>query len=248
MTVLPVVFVHGIRVAGAMWGPVISRLDRPAEAPDLPGHGSRRGEPFTMESAADAVASAVGRMGGRALLVGLSLGGYVGIATAARFPSQVAGLVAMGCTARPDRVSAGVYRLAASLAARDPALAGRVSAYGFRRALPGAPGEAVVAGGFACEVMPSAVAAVAARDPLSDLAAYPGRVWLVNGSRDPFRCHERDFLRACRDGRLIHIPRRGHLTVLADPGRLARLVEDLACLADQRARPPASAVATPSPR
>ncbi|WP_248963469.1 alpha/beta fold hydrolase [Sphaerisporangium perillae] len=245
----PVVFIHGIRVGGTMWGPVRSHLDRPSEAPDLPGHGTRRGEPFTLESAADTVAAAVDRLGGRALLVGLSLGGYVGIATAARFPERVAGLVAMGCTTKPDGVNAGLYRFAASLAARHPDLAGRLSAYAFHRALPGPPGDAVIAGGFTCEVMPSVVEAVTARDPLSDLAAYPGRVWLVNGSRDPFRRHERAFLRACRDGRLLLMPGRNHLTVLAHPARMARLVEDLACLADQRDRPlPARAVATPSPR
>ncbi|WP_425566967.1 alpha/beta fold hydrolase [Sphaerisporangium flaviroseum] len=141
--------------------------------------------PFTTDSATDAFATAIDRLGGRALLVGLSLGGYVGIATAARFPVKVAGLAAMGCMARLTLLNASIYRLAASLAARYPDLADRVSAYGFRRALPGAPGEAVIAGALTCQIMPSVVEAVAARNPLADLAAYPGRVWLVNGSRDP---------------------------------------------------------------
>ncbi|MFI0904400.1 alpha/beta fold hydrolase [Streptomyces sioyaensis] len=42
---------------------------------DLPGHGSRRGEPFTIAGAVAAVADAIDELGGRALLVGLSLGG-----------------------------------------------------------------------------------------------------------------------------------------------------------------------------
>jgi hypothetical protein len=100
--------------------------------------------------------------------------------------------------------------------------------------------------------MPQVVEAVAGEDPLASLATYPGRVWLVDGSRDPFRGDERRFLRACRDGRLILIPRRGHLGVMADPARLAHLVEDCARLAvpDQaglRAEPE-KAVATPSAR
>ncbi|WP_214408519.1 alpha/beta fold hydrolase [Sphaerisporangium fuscum] len=231
---LPVVFVHGMRVSGTMWTPVMSRLDRPAEAPDLPGHGSRRGEPFGLGPATETVASAVDRMGGRALLVGMSLGGYVAIATAARFPGRVAGLVAMGCTFRPRGALKAVYGLAASLAARDPGLAGRLSEYAFRRTVPGEPAEAVVAGGFSCEALPAVVKAVGDADPLADLAAYPGRVWLVNGSRDHFRRDEAGFLRACRDGRLIRIPGRGHLSVLAEPARLARIVEDSARLAGAR--------------
>nr|BFE86959.1 hypothetical protein GCM10020093_095600 [Planobispora longispora] len=143
----------------------------------------------------------------------------------------MAGLAALGCTALPGRY-AWIYRSLASLAARDPSLADRISAYGLRRALPGPAGEAMVAGGLSCEVMPQAVAAVAGHDQLAALAAYPGRVWLVNGARDPFRANERDFLRACRDGRLILVPRRGHLGVLAAPGPLARLLGDLCAQLD----------------
>ncbi|WP_433253010.1 alpha/beta fold hydrolase [Streptosporangium sp. CA-135522] len=240
---LPVVFIHGIRVSGTMWEPVISRLDRPATALDLPGHGVRRGEPFSMDAATSAVADAIDSLGGRALVVGLSLGGYVGIATAERFPERVAGLAAMGCTSR-GAAMVGLYRFAASLAARDPSRANRISSLLLRRLLPGPAGAAMVTGGLSCEVMPQAVEAVAGHDQLAALAAYPGRVWLVNGARDRFRINERDFLRACRDGRLILIPRRGHLGVLKGPGPLARLVGDLCDQVDR----PERAVATPSPR
>ncbi|MEU0479840.1 alpha/beta hydrolase [Streptosporangium sp. NPDC006013] len=246
---LPIVFVHGIRLSATMWGPVISRLDRPAVAVDLPGHGTRSGEPFTMDAATSAVADAVDALGGRALVAGLSLGGYVGIAAAERFPGRVAGLMAMGCTAHGPAAT-GTYRFAASLAARNPSLANRISCYGLRRLLPGPVGEAMVAGGLSCEVMPQVVEAVTGHDQLAALAAYPGRVWLVNGARDPFRANERDFLRACRNGRLILIPRRGHLGVLAAPGPLARLAGDLC---DQlgsyvQTERPESAVATPRTR
>ncbi|MER5418768.1 alpha/beta fold hydrolase [Streptosporangium roseum] len=240
---LPVVFIHGIRVSGTMWGPVLSRLDRPAAAVDLPGHGTRRGEPFSMDAATSAVADAIDSLGGRALVAGLSIGGYVGIAAAGRFPGRVAGLVAMGCTSRSTSM-AGVYRSVASLAARNPGYADRISSYALRRLLPGPAGAAMVAGGLSCEVMPQVIEAVAGHDQFAALAAYPGRVWLVNGARDPFRSDERDFLRACRNGRLILIPRRGHLGVMRDPGPLARLVGDLCDQVDR----PERAVATPSPR
>ncbi|GAT65313.1 hydrolase [Planomonospora sphaerica] len=247
---VPIVFVHGIRVSATMWDPVRSRLGRPSAAVDLPGHGSRRGEPFTMESAVQAVADAiegVAGSGGRAVVAGLSLGGYVGIAAAGRFPGRVAGLVAMGCTASPGR-RAGIYRSVASLAARDPGLANRISAYGLRRLLPGPAGEALVAGGLSCEVAPQVVEAVAGHDQLAALAAYPGRVWLVNGARDPFRADERAFLRACRNGRLIHLPRRGHLGVLAAPGPLARLLDDLCDQVDPAPRDRADQTGRPGSR
>lgn len=71
-------------------------------------------------------------------------------------------------------------------------------------------------------------------DTLASLAAYPGPVWLVNGERDHFRRDERDFLKACRDGRLLLLPRCGHLTSLADTGAVAALVRDAAAVATAR--------------
>ncbi|MEV0967544.1 alpha/beta fold hydrolase [Microtetraspora glauca] len=235
MADLPVVLVHGIRVTGSMWSPVRSLLRSPSAAPDLPGHGSLSGMPYDMDAACDVVAECIAGLGGRALVAGLSLGGYVGIATAARHPSMVAGLVAIGCTARPGGAFARVYRLAGRLAAGYPALANRISASGFRRALPGPAGEAVVAGGLFCEVVPSVVEAVTSEDPVVSLARYPGRVWLVNGARDPFRVNELDFLRACRNGSLTRISGRGHLTVLAAPDRMAGFLDQAADAVRDRA-------------
>ncbi|GII91140.1 alpha/beta fold hydrolase [Sinosporangium siamense] len=226
---LPIVLIHGIRVSHTMWHPTRAHLtDHPTAAPDLPGHGTRRGEPFTMRAATDAVAAAIDHLGGRALVAGLSLGGYVALAAAQRHPEQVAGVVAMGCTAVPYGIGLKIYDFLGRAARHHPETANSLSAYALRRVLPGEAGEAMVEGGLACEVMAETVAAVAASDPLRAVASYPGPVWLVNGSRDPFRADERRFLTACRHGRLLLLPRTGHLAALNDPRALAHLFGDLA--------------------
>ncbi|MFI0787688.1 alpha/beta fold hydrolase [Streptomyces lydicus] len=231
-TGVPLVFVHGMRVSGAMWQPVIDTLGtgHPTAAPDLPGHGSRRGEPFTLPGAVAVVTDAIDALGGRALVVGLSLGGFVAVATAGSHPDRVLGLVAMGCTATPRGLLGAVYRGAARAGARYPQGAARLSAFGFRRALPGPQAHAMVSGGLTCETMPDIVRAVSAMDPLAALAAYPGPVWLVNGERDHFRRDERRFLRACHDGRLIVRPGCGHISSLADTEAVARQVQDAAAV------------------
>lgn len=238
---LPIVFVHGMRVSGTMWRPVIQALGErhPIAAPDLPGHGTRRGEPFSMPGAVAAVVDAVDQLGGRALVVGLSLGGYVAVAAAGAHPDRVLGLVAMGCTALPRGAFGAVYRGAGRLAAKHPEEFNRFSAFAFRRALPRHQADAMVAGGLSSEAVPSIVEAVWETNPLASLAAYPGPVWLVNGERDHFRRQERRFLHACRDGRLIIRPRCGHISSLADTAAVTRQVRD--AVAVVTARTPGSA-------
>ncbi|MEV5480285.1 MULTISPECIES: alpha/beta fold hydrolase [Streptomyces] len=233
---VPLVFVHGLRVSGAMWQPVIQAIgkDHPTAAPDLPGHGSRRGEPFTVAGAVAAVADAIDELGGRALLVGLSLGGFVATATAGAHPDRVLGLVAMGCSTQPSGLFAATYKAAGRLAVRYPRRADRLSAFAFRQALPGPAGEALVAGGLSSGTASSVIKAVCETDTLASLAAYPGPVWLVNGEHDHFRRDERDFLTACRDGRLFLLPGCGHLTSLADTGAVAGLVRDAAAVVTAR--------------
>jgi pimeloyl-ACP methyl ester carboxylesterase len=221
---------------------------RPVAAPDLPGHGQRRGEPFTIDAAVAAVADAIDQIGGPALVVGHSLGGYVGIAVAGRHPHRVAGLVAIGCTAKPHGPFAPIYGLAAGLAGRYPQRANQLSGWGFRRALPAPVAEAVVAGGLACEIAPQVLNAVTAMDPPTPLLDYPGPVWLVNAARDPFRRDEQAFLHACRDGRLNVLPGRNHISLLADTAVLARIVLDAAIVAETATPPAPTPVIAPGER
>jgi hypothetical protein len=99
-----------------------------------------------------------------------------------------------------------------------------LSAWAFRRQLPPDIAAATVAGGLSCEVMPRVIDAITGFDPVAAINGYPGPVWLVNGARDAFRRDEKTFLGACRDGQLTVLPKRGHITCLADPKVIADLV------------------------
>lgn len=224
---LPVVLVHGLRTSRTMWRAqveALTRAGRTAVAVDLPGHGERVDEPFTFDEAVATIRRAVDEVGGRALVVGLSLGGYVAIAHAARHPEQVAGLVAASCSTRPRRVLVGGWSVAARGIVRLPDHGERLNAFMVRRFLPSQGALDVGAGGFALLVTDEVLREVARSSPLADLASLDVPVWLVNGRYDHFRGDERLFLRACRRGRLVVVPGATHLVSLVAPERFTRVV------------------------
>jgi pimeloyl-ACP methyl ester carboxylesterase len=226
MTV-PVVLVHGLRTSRTMWRAQVEALRAygvRALAVDLPGHGARRGERFTLDGAVDAVADGVDAVGGRALVVGLSLGGYVGIAHAARRPEQVAGLVAAACSTRPLVALVDGWALLARGIARLPDAGAGLNQGMVDRVLPPSAAADVAAGGFALDVMDDVLRAMRAATPVEDLARVEAPVWLVNGRYDHFRGEERRFLRACRDGRLVVVPGATHLVSLTAPVGFTRAV------------------------
>jgi pimeloyl-ACP methyl ester carboxylesterase len=90
-----------------------------------------------------------------------------------------------------------------------------------------------VGGGIATEVIPDVTKAFDDFDVLTELAQYPGPVWLINGARDHFRRHERRFLEACVDGRLLIVPGAGHYLPLTHTAEFSRLVLDAAAVVER---------------
>lgn len=228
---VPIVLVHGLRVSGSMWRPQVEALraqGRTVVAPDLPGHGTRRGEVFTLGGAVEVVREAIDSVGGSALVAGLSLGGFVSIAAAAAYPGRVAGLVATSCSTRPVNGLAHMYRIPTALLSRLPDKGLAVNQRFHRLTLPADGAAAVLDGGLAMEAARSAIEEVTDLNVLELLSSYPGTVWLINGSRDHFRIHEKLFLDACVDGRLLVVPRAGHMVSLDQPQMFTRLVADAA--------------------
>ncbi|MBX9243200.1 alpha/beta hydrolase [Actinotalea ferrariae] len=223
---VPVLLLHGARASRTMWRAqveAIERSGRRALAIDLPGHGRRRGETFTVEAGLEAVDAGVEALGGRALLVGLSLGGYLGIAWTARHDDAV-GLVAAGCSTVPDQPITGAWRRAAQVIARLPDRGERLNQTLVDRALPPEARAALAEGGFALDVMVDMLGAVRALRPLEDLGRIRCPVWLVNGRWDHFRTQERAFARACPSARLVTIPRATHLVSLVQPVAFNRVL------------------------
>lgn len=215
------VFVHGTRLSRAAWSAQVAGLSGTYRtvALDLPGHGALADEPFTLDAAADRVADAIDVVGGRAVVVGLSLGGYVAMALAARSPERVRGLVLAGATAEPTGVRIlGYLGLAWALEHVDRATLDRVNRWFFRARYPAAIADPIIAGGFWPHGGAAALHALVGERFLPRLAAYPGRTLLVNGEYDVFfRQGSKAFARAARDARRVLLRGATHLTNLDRP-------------------------------
>jgi len=221
----PVLFLHGARTSRTMWRAQVEAVQatgRRAVAIDLPGHGERMAERFDVEGAMARIGSAVDDLGGRAVLVGLSLGGYLAIAYAARHPERVAGLLAAGCSTRPDVPAVRAWRQAVRVIERLPDRGAGLNAALVRAALPPTGAADLAAGGFALDVMTDVLTRMPAVRPLEDLPLLRCPVWLVNGRWDHFRGQERAYLRAAPGARLVVVPGATHLVNLVRPVAFTR--------------------------
>ncbi|MFT4041605.1 MAG: alpha/beta hydrolase [Gordonia sp. (in: high G+C Gram-positive bacteria)] len=225
----PIVLIHGLRVSGATMHRIAAAIDdREVICPDMPGHGTRRDEIFTLESAVAAVADTIEQLGRPALVAGMSMGGYVAMATAAAHPDSVAELVVLCATAQPTPTSVAPFRIFGTISGLLPAQAAQLSRWLTRVVVGQRVSADMEAGGLALHSIGDVVDELSAFDALDALARYAGRTLFVNGAWDQFRINERRFVRTAAHGELIVIPRATHLFPLIQPQLAAQLITEFA--------------------
>jgi len=188
------VLIHGATGNGRMWDAVRRHLDARWQvlAPDLPGHGTRQGEAFTLDAAVATVVDVVRRVApARVVLGGDSLGGYVSIASAAALPrEQLAGLVLCGSSANFSGSALRVLqrkwlvtRVMRALLG-DARIVGAVAKELRKSGLETADVQAIVQGGVNPGVFGACVAALRDIDFRARAAQIVQPVLVLNGSKD----------------------------------------------------------------
>jgi pimeloyl-ACP methyl ester carboxylesterase len=217
-----VVLVHGSRLSSAQWAPELPLLEPHVDVAlvDLPGHGTRATEEFTLARCVEVIDEAVrgGEPGAPVVLVGHSLGGYAAMAYAAERGDALSGLVLAGCSTSPTGPGAAIYRQVAALTDRlGPERMTRVNDRVLRRFYPPERIEPVIAGGYWFHPTAAAWAEVMRYCRPSMLSSVTCPVLILNGQYDQFRLGTKEFLRACPHAQVWIIPKASHLACLDRP-------------------------------
>jgi pimeloyl-ACP methyl ester carboxylesterase len=239
-----VVLLHGYCGSSAYWEETLPHLESYGLyiVPDLRGHGlsgAPDGTVYTMEDFADDLLRLLDALGEReAIVLGHSLGGYVTLAFAEKYPDRLRGFGLVHSTPLPDteEAKAGRDRTAGRLLAEGAApfvneLAPKLFAAENRERMPDKVARAVAIG---LGVSPAGAAATAlgmkARPDRSAVlrgAAVP--VLLVAGEGDALVAPERTFIGA--EGPNIRralLAGCGHMSMMEAPAKLAEAIAGFA--------------------
>ncbi|MEW1833527.1 alpha/beta hydrolase [Microbacterium sp. NPDC079995] len=236
-----VVFVHGIRTSATMWRAQLEHLSAlgvGATAVDLPGHGTRMSETFTLDGAFETIDAAVtdAATRGPVLLVAHSMGGLVSIEYMGREqPPPVGAFIAAGCTSIPRGAGLALYRTLARGFDRLPRRGQPLTDIVLDRTLPPETRADFGAGGYAYDAQDVALRSLSVLDLVTSLKRISVPMWFVNGQWDQLRLNERLFTRLTPEAELIVVPRTSHLVTAMRP-RVFNAIVDLALATMARER------------
>jgi pimeloyl-ACP methyl ester carboxylesterase len=230
----PILFLHGAVMSRAQWRPQLVALAAAGYrciAIDLPGHGEMADRAFRLEEAADVVVEAIdGFGGGRAILVGLSLGGYVAMTVAARSPERVRGLVLAGATREPvGAIRAGFAAVAWTLRlAPETVLRSAMTAL-YRRRYGREVAADILANGYFARGGSLAIRELGGGGFRDRLRSYGGPILVINGDLDlVFRLGERGFIAGLPQVSTERLRRAAHLSNVDRPEAFSAAVRAFA--------------------
>jgi pimeloyl-ACP methyl ester carboxylesterase len=205
------ILLHGATLNGRMWDPVRRLLDPRWEVvtPDLPGHGARQAERYTLVGAAETVAGVARSSDPRPfVLAGDSLGGYSAMAAASGLPQErLKGLILGGCTQnftggalRALRWRGRVGGWFAALYGEKRLVRGSVTKLLRRMGHTQADVDALIDAGIRIGAFSEAANALANVDFRPRLAAIGQPILFFNGNQDKAPVeHEAEFVAAARN-------------------------------------------------
>lgn len=206
-----VILIHGATLNGRSWDPVRRLIDPRLRvlAPDLPGHGMRQAEPYTLQGGVDTVLAAARELGDAPfILAGDSLGSYTAQAAAASLPQdRLKGLVLggashefIGAPVLPYAAKALMFRVLLPLLGERKLIERKIPDTLRECGMSEADIEATMTAGISLKVFPQAVNALRGVDFRTRLAQITQPTMFINGDLDTNHVRgEARYVAAARD-------------------------------------------------
>lgn len=231
----PLVLVHGFPLDHTLWNETASLLEGDFDLilPDLRGFGGSTTieTPYLMSDMADDLAALLDHFGiEKTALAGHSMGGYVALAFAKKYPQRVSGLALVSSQAAADATDRkeGRYKTAQDVAEKGvevvadammPKLSSNAEVQAFARESILRQGKAGVIG---------ALKAMAEReDSMPILSSFDFPVVLIHGDADALIPLEKaqEIKEALPDAKLVILQRAGHLPMMELPEETANALK-----------------------
>jgi 3-oxoadipate enol-lactonase len=224
--------VHGFPLDRRLWAAQVGALANMTRVitPDLRGHGRSRVPPgsFTMEQHADDLAALLDHLRvRRAVVAGLSMGGYVAFAFWRRYPARVQALILADTRAEPDSEAARAGRDAAIVKVQQMGAAAYADEMLPRLLAPGSLADAKITGAARKMMAEQPVAGMVGAlgglrnraDSRATLSTITVPTLVIAGNEDVITppADAQAMAAAIPDARLAVIPGAGHLTPLENP-------------------------------
>jgi len=229
----PIVLVHGVEYSRSIWTPQVEALKDEYRllTPDLPGHGVLSHQPFRFETALERLVELIDtQAGGKACVLGMSLGGYIAMELADAHPEKLSGLVLSGCCSTPRGPRTIPHRVYAGLARHcNHRALNWLHRHLMKLVVPPRYARPIIEGGIYKDTVPDATYQLIGREVGTHLQGYQGPVLFLNGRYDfLFRRDEAEFVSACPNGELCVVPGAGHPTNLQNPNAFNEAVRSFA--------------------
>ena len=234
-----VLLLHAFPLSASMFAPQIDALAGRYRilAPDLPGFGQSDGGGTATEMtllAEDARALLEHASVARAVVGGVSMGGYATLALLGRAGDLLQGIVLADTQPHPDDEAGKARRQQTAKDVLEKGTAAFAESMSRRLVSPAAP-EALVAQvrGMILQNSPAAIAAASLgmahrSDTRGALSAYRGPALVIFGEADDFapRARQEEMAKLASGARLKMIPRAGHLSNLEAPAEFNAALEE----------------------
>jgi pimeloyl-ACP methyl ester carboxylesterase len=228
-----ILFLHGAGATRGWFRPQAEALSRSYQIilPDLPGHGTLSNVTFSVDDTAERLAELLRtEANSPALVVGISLGGYLAMALAAKAPELTSGLILTGNSLNMNGWTGIKFKLTAlflRFMKTEKLEAG--NRRGIQKNLSPERSAAVLDDGLYLEAMPRIFSEIAGRDYFKIMRDYTRPVLVLNGENDEgMRQQETVLTNLLSDGRLQVLPGAGHLTNLEQPEAYTLAVQQFA--------------------